>query len=137
MSTQVPAVDWERIEASPVFRELQIKRKRFVVPATAFFLTWYLGFVVLAGYAEDFMAESVHEGLTVGYCLALTQFLMVGTLGLAYLRYADRVLDPLRAELRRMAEGGGTGDREARFDRPVPGPTGGTTVPPREEPTTR
>ena len=42
------------------------------MPATIFFLTWYFGFILLAGYAPDFMGESVYEGLTVGYCLALT-----------------------------------------------------------------
>ena len=54
-----------------------------------------MAFILLAGYAPDFMAESVYEGLTVGYCLALTQFLMVFVLGLWYLRKADREFDPL------------------------------------------
>ena len=90
-------VDWRAIEALPEFRELQLRRRRFVVPATVFFLAWYVLFIVLAGYAEGFMGEEViFDGLTVGYCLALTQFLMVWGLGWAYLRYCDRVLDPLR-----------------------------------------
>jgi len=59
------------------------------------FLAWYIGFILLAGYAPDFMARSVYQGLTVGYCIALTQFVMVGTLGLMYLRRAERVYDPL------------------------------------------
>ena len=41
------------------------------------------------------MGERVYEGLTVGYCLALTQFVMVFGLGLWYLRKADREFDPL------------------------------------------
>ena len=41
------------------------------------------------------MARSVYEGLTVGYCLALTQFVMVAALGIIYLRRAERVFDPL------------------------------------------
>ncbi len=91
------SVDWRAVEAQPEFRELQARRRRFVVPATIFFLTWYVLFVLLAGYAEDFMGEEVlFDGLTVGYLLALTQFLMVWGLGWAYLRYCDRVLDPLR-----------------------------------------
>ena len=66
-----------------------------MLPATIFFLTYYMAFILLAGYAEDFMASSVYEGLTVGYCLALTQFLMVFVLGILYLRKADREYDPL------------------------------------------
>ena len=46
------------------------------------------------------MASSVYEGLTVGYCLALTQFLMVFVLGILYLRKADREYDPLAAARR-------------------------------------
>jgi uncharacterized membrane protein (DUF485 family) len=95
MSQTDPRIDWEAIERSPEFRELLAARRRFVLPATIFFLAWYIGFILLAGYAPDFMAGSVYEGLTVGYCLALTQFVMVGTLGLMYLRRAERVYDPL------------------------------------------
>ena len=87
--------DWEAIERSDEFRELVAKRRSFVVPATIFFLAYYMGFILLAGYAPDFMGESVYEGLTVGYCLALTQFLMVFVLGIWYLRKSDREFDPL------------------------------------------
>ena len=88
-------IDYEAIERSPEFQELVHRRRGFVLPCTAFFLAWYLGFILLCAYAPDFMGESVYEGLTVGYCLALTQFLMVFVLGLWYLRKADRVFDPL------------------------------------------
>ena len=73
-------------------------RRSFVVPGTIFFLSWYMGFILLAAYAEDFMSERVYQGLTVGYCLALTQFVMVLVLGIMYLRRADRVYDPLAAK---------------------------------------
>jgi uncharacterized membrane protein (DUF485 family) len=68
------------------------------VPGTIFFLSWYMGFILLTAYAEDFMSERVYQGLTVGYCLALTQFVMVLVLGIMYLRRADRVYDPLAAK---------------------------------------
>ena len=88
-------IDWEAIERSPEFQELVRRRRRFVIPCTIFFLGWYMGFMLLTGYAEGFMGERVYEGLTVGYCLALTQFAMVFVLGLWYLRKADREFDPL------------------------------------------
>ena len=87
--------DWEAIERSDEFRELIKKRRSFVVPATIFFLAYYMTFIIVAGYAPDFMGESVYEGLTVGYCYALTQFVMVFVLGLWYLRKSDQVFDPL------------------------------------------
>jgi uncharacterized membrane protein (DUF485 family) len=90
-----PRIDWEAIERTPEFQELVQKRRSFVIPGTIFFLVWYMAFILLAAYAEDFMAGSVYEGLTVGYCLALTQFLMVLVLGLMYLRRSEKVYDPL------------------------------------------
>ena len=111
-----PVYDWERIERSPEFQELIRKRRSFVVPATIFFLAYYMGFILLCGYAKDFMAESVYEGLTVGYCLALTQFVMVFVLGILYLRKSDRDYDPLAHRIVEMAEGGELG-ADGRFER--------------------
>ena len=108
-----PSYDWERIEHSPEFQELVHKRRSFVLPATIFFLAYYMGFILLAGYAPDFMGSSVYEGLTVGYCLALTQFVMVGVLGLWYLRKADREFDPLADRVAAKTTLG-----ESRFERP-------------------
>jgi uncharacterized membrane protein (DUF485 family) len=88
-------VDWETIARSPEFRELLARRRRFVVPATIFFLAWYFGFIVLAGYAEGFMGHSLYEGFTVGYALALSQFVMTWGLCWLYLRKSDREFDPL------------------------------------------
>jgi uncharacterized membrane protein (DUF485 family) len=88
-------IDWLAAERSPEFRELVKKRRSFVVPALAFVFIWYFGFIALAGYAPDFMGESVYEGLTVGYVLALSQFVMTWVLAAMYLRRADKVFDPL------------------------------------------
>jgi uncharacterized membrane protein (DUF485 family) len=99
-----PHVDWEAVERWPEFQELVTRRRRFVVPAIIFYLAWYMAFILLAGYAPDFMGESVYEGLTVGYVLALTQFVMVAVLGLWYLRRADRDFDPLARGVVERAE---------------------------------
>ena len=112
-------IDWEAAERSPEFKELIAKRKRFVLPATIFFLSWYLGFILLAGYAEDFMGDSIYEGLTVGYVLALSQFIMVWVLAGVYTRKANREFDPLArkaaaraVEVGRRAPGREIGDLE-------------------------
>ena len=118
---RLEAIDWEGIERSPEFQELVRRRRSFVVPATIFFLAYYMAFILLAGYAEDFMGSSVYEGLTVGYTLALTQFLMVLVLGLMYLRRADREYDPLAQRVVTAAGGGDGGEAgraaEGRFTR--------------------
>ena len=112
-----PVYDYERIERSPEFQELVHKRRSFVLPATIFFLAYYMGFILLTGYAEDFMASSVYEGLTVGYTLALTQFLMVFVLGIWYLRKSDREYDPLARKVVEAAERGALSSERGRFER--------------------
>jgi uncharacterized membrane protein (DUF485 family) len=99
-----PDIDWVAAERSPEFQELVRKRKAFVLPATVFFLAWYFGFIILAGYAPDFMGrEFLTDGMTVGYALALSQFVMTWGLGWLYVRRATRVFDPLAARAAEVA----------------------------------
>lgn len=135
-----PEPDWSAIERTPEFQELVRRRRAFVIPATAFFLTWYMGFIVLTAVAPDFMGERIYEGLTVGYVLALTQFLMVLVLGIWYLRKSDREFDPLAARVRERYEAPDEGlpapaesrkDRFSRARRRPRTPTTPTTPEPR------
>jgi uncharacterized membrane protein (DUF485 family) len=97
-------IDWVAVDRSPEFRELVKRKKAFVIPATLFFLAWYFGFIILAGYAPDFMGrEFITDGLTVGYALALSQFVMTWGLGWWYLHKADSEFDPLAERAREAA----------------------------------
>ena len=58
-SAQPPAIDWAAAAQTPEFKELVRRRRRFVVPATIFFLAWYFGFIVLAGYAPGLHGRGV------------------------------------------------------------------------------
>lgn len=113
------SVDWEAAENSPEFKELIRKKKAFVLPATIFFFAWYFGYIILSGYAPEFMAESIYEGFTLGYAIALTQFIMVWVLSVWYVRKADRDFDPLA---RRAAE------KAIESGRRATGPGGGSEV---------
>ena len=128
-STHRPDIDWVAAERSPEFRELVKKKNAFVLPATIFFLGWYTGFVLLCGYAPEFMGEEfLTDGLTVGYVLAFSQFIMVWGLAAWYLRKSDRVFDPLakRAADRALENAGaGAPADEGRFDR---GPADGSAT---------
>jgi uncharacterized membrane protein (DUF485 family) len=118
-------IDWERAARSPEFKELERSRRSFVLPATIFFLCWYFGFIILAGYAQDFMGESIYEGFTVGYLIALSQFVMVWVLAGLYLRRANRVFDPL---VRRVVEKT-PGAQTYAVDGPGASPTDGGRTP--------
>jgi uncharacterized membrane protein (DUF485 family) len=112
-----PEIDWVAAERSPEFRQLVKRKNAFVIPATIFFLAWYFGFVILAGYAPDFMGEEfLVDGLTVGYVLALSQFVMTWGLAAWYLRKSDREFDPLaKRAAERALEATRTG--AGRFER--------------------
>jgi uncharacterized membrane protein (DUF485 family) len=102
-----PDVDWRAAASSPEFEELTRRRRSFVIPVLGFVFVWYFGFIALAGYAPDFMGERLVEGFTVGYALALSQFVMTWFLGWLYLRKADTVFDPLaKRAAERALEGG-------------------------------
>ncbi len=124
-------IDWVAAERSPEFKELIARKRSFVLPATVFFLAWYFGFVLLAGYAPDFMgSEFLVDGLTVGYVFALTQFVMVWGLVWAYIRRADRVFDPLAAKAGQRALEGGQAVADARLEQARErAPTGGVVNP--------
>jgi uncharacterized membrane protein (DUF485 family) len=137
-SAHHPEIDWEAAERSPEFQELERKRRSFVIPALAFVFIWYFGFIALAGYAPGFMGESIYEGFTVGYAIALSQFVMTWFLGWLYLRKADRDFDPLarRAAERALAEAGPAEERPPVAREPVQR-TGRSAPRPGEEVTRR
>lgn len=119
---QHPEIDWVAAARSPEVRELARRRKAFVIPWTIFFYAWFFGFILLCGYAADFMGESIYEGFTVGYLIALSNFVMVWGLGALYLRQARRVFDPLARKAAETAREAGRRAAGAQGARP---PLGG------------
>jgi uncharacterized membrane protein (DUF485 family) len=116
-----PEIDWKAAAESPEFEELLAKRRSFVIPVLAFVFFWYFGFIALAGYAPDFMGERLIDGFTVGYALALSQFVMTWYLGWLYLRKSDRDFDPLarRAAERALEHRDGRAGGDAGGDGPA------------------
>jgi uncharacterized membrane protein (DUF485 family) len=112
-----PEIDWDGAERSPEFKRLVSGRRRFIIPATIFFMVLYFGFIALAGWAPGFMSESISGGFTVGWALGLSLFPMTWGLAWLYLRKSDRDFDPL-AE--RAAERAVEGRRETFVDHEEP-----------------
>ncbi|SDQ52637.1 DUF485 domain-containing protein [Leucobacter chromiiresistens] len=101
-------IDYVAFQARPEFHELKHRFRRFVFPLAAAFMLWFLLYVVLAAFAHDFMAAPM-LGMNVGLWFGLAQFVTTFAITMAYVRFANRRLDPrttaLRAELEAM-EGG-------------------------------
>jgi uncharacterized membrane protein (DUF485 family) len=86
--------DWVAIERSPEFRELVGRRRRFIVRASVFFLAFFLTYLLLTAFAQDFMSTEI-AGMPLAFILAVAQVLMTWVVTWLYLRVADRELEPL------------------------------------------
>ncbi|MFE3518744.1 DUF485 domain-containing protein [Streptomyces sp. NPDC059166] len=97
------------VQRSPAFREVRRRYRRFVAPAAAAFLIWYLAYVVAATTAHDLMARPVAGALNVAMLAGLGQFLTTFLLTWAYVRHArlhrDRAALELRWETQEMTRG--------------------------------
>jgi len=86
--------DFALIQQSADFQLLRRRLLRFVFPMSALFLSWYLAFVLLSAYAQDFVSTRVFGVVNVGILVGLCQFLSTIAITLSYARYAKRRLDP-------------------------------------------
>ncbi|MFF8945537.1 DUF485 domain-containing protein [Streptomyces sp. NPDC014864] len=94
------AVVYLEVQRSAAFREVRGRYRRFVVPAVAVFLTWYVGYVVTATAAPGLMARPVLGAVNVGMLAGLGQFLSTFLLTWAYARHARLRRDRAALELR-------------------------------------
>lgn len=102
-------IDYEAFQARPEFQAYRHKFRRFVFPVAIGFMLWFLGYVVLAAYAHDFMAQPLF-GMNVGLVLGLAQFITTFGITMWYVSFANKHLDPdttaLRAELETLERDG-------------------------------
>lgn len=92
---------WDELAAEPEFRALVRSRRRFVIPATIFFILYYLALPVSVGWMPQTMSRPVLGPLTLAYCFAFSQFAMAWILLAIYLRRA-RSFDVAAARIRRQ-----------------------------------
>jgi uncharacterized membrane protein (DUF485 family) len=92
---------WTEIEGSTEFRELISARRRFVVPATIFFLAYYFLLPIGNGLAPGFMRTNVIGNVNIAYLFALSQFFVAWLLAYLYIRRANTVFDTMAEAIRR------------------------------------
>jgi uncharacterized membrane protein (DUF485 family) len=96
--------EYRQAQDSPEFTELRRRFRRFAFPMTVAFFTWYLLYVLLSTYADDFMAEKVFGDVNVGILLGLGQFVTTFLITQLYVRHAGRNTDPIADEMRDRLE---------------------------------
>lgn len=94
MATTVP----ETVRAD--VEELARRRNRFVWPLLAAALTSYALTLLAFAYWPSLVRQQVVGSINVAYVLAAAQFVMTLGVGIAYARWAGRVLDPAAERIR-------------------------------------
>lgn len=95
---------YERFQGTTEFQELRRRFRRFAFPMTAAFLSWYLLYVVLSGWARGFMGTELFGSVNVALVFGLLQFVSTFAIAYWYARHAERRLDPVADELRTEIE---------------------------------
>ncbi|MDX2030190.1 MAG: DUF485 domain-containing protein [Blastocatellia bacterium] len=99
----VDVADWDRVAAMAEFRQLVAGKRRFIVPATIFFVVYYFALPLLVGYAPALMAKKVWGVVNVAYLFALSQFFMAWILAGLYVRAAGRFDEMARNILKKLS----------------------------------
>lgn len=86
---------YDELHARPEFTELRRLYRGFVLPATVAFLTWYLLYVVMSNWADDFMSTKLVGNVNVALVFGLLQFVTTFALAWLYSRFSTAKLDPL------------------------------------------
>ncbi|MCA2179692.1 DUF485 domain-containing protein [Nonomuraea glycinis] len=95
---------YEEVQRSSEFQDLKRRFRRWTFPMTAAFLVWYLLYVVMSGWARDFMAIKLLGEINVGLIFGLLQFVTTFGIAWAYSRHMEKVLDPISDKLRHEVE---------------------------------
>lgn len=91
--------NWDALASSPRFASLLKEKRRFIIPATLFFLVYYFALPILVGYYPELMKQRVIGAVNVAYLFALSQFVMAWVLAWIYVRAAVR-FDSLAEQIR-------------------------------------
>jgi uncharacterized membrane protein (DUF485 family) len=86
---QAPLADWDCVAESEDFKNLLAEKRRFILPATIFFVLYYFALPVLVGYARPLMETKVGF-VNLAYLFALSQFFVAWIIAALYVRAANR-----------------------------------------------
>ena len=96
---------YAEVQETDEFQGLKRTLRRFVFPATALFLGWYLLYVLLTAFARDFMSTKLFGEINIAYVFGLMQFISTFVIAYVYSRYAEKHFDPTADAIRHRLEG--------------------------------
>ncbi len=96
---------WDRVAEMSEFRELLAAKKKFIVPATIFFIVYYFALPILVGYFPGVMDRKVWGQANIAYLFALSQFFVAWIIAYLYVKaarkfdeYGTRILKKLEEQ---------------------------------------
>ena len=95
---------YERLHATADFRALRHAYRGFAIPWTIAFLSWYLLYVVMSNWANDFMSIEIVGNINVALVFGVLQFASTFAIARFYATHANKELDPLADKLREQYE---------------------------------
>jgi len=96
--------EWDRLAGDTDFRALVAAKRRFIIPATIFFLLYFFALPVLLGIAPALMRRTVAGPLTFAFAFALSEFVMAWILLAVYLLRARKFDEMAEALVTRERE---------------------------------
>ena len=103
---QLPSTEeFTEVQQSAEFGELRRSYRSFAFPLTVGFIVWYLLYVLLSNYADDFMGTKLFGNINVALVLGLAQFLTTFLIAWWYSRYSAAKLDPKAEAIKSRMEG--------------------------------
>lgn len=99
--------EWVRVERTSAFQEYSRKRKAFLIPATIFFLLFFIGLPLLAAFTTVLNGKAVGP-LTWAYIYGIAQFAMTWILMHIYVNRANKWDDLVDRARHEAAEGEGS-----------------------------
>ncbi len=98
VNRQFTVDDWQALDDDPQFKHLVAAKRRFIIPATIFFVLYYFSLPVMVGYYPTLMSRNVYGNMNLAYIFALSQFVMAWLVMLLYVRRA-RYYDELESQI--------------------------------------
>ena len=97
---------YQEVQDTDEFQDLRRTLRRFIFPATAAFLGWYLLYVLMSGYARGFMGQQLLGNINVAYVFGLLQFVSTFLIAYLYAKWAEKNFDPVADRIRHRIEEG-------------------------------
>ena len=83
-------VNWTGIAKMAEFKALLAARRKFVLPASSFFVIYYFSLPIRVGYFPDLMKTKVWGYVNIAYVFAFSQFFMAWIIAILYVRAAKK-----------------------------------------------